>query len=275
MRKMSKTECRLIHDHFQNAKCYNIPRCQLLIADIPYNLGSDYRASRPDWYVDGRIENGESSNARKAAFLTDYSFNIADFFAFTSRLLKKEPAKGEKGAPCMIVFCSFEQIPKVIEEAEKHGFRHASPLVFVKNTSAQVLKANMKIVGATEYALVLYRDKLPKFRNEDADGKKRMIKNWFEWRRDSKEIPRIHPTQKPVNLLKQLIEIYTDPGDVVIDPCAGSGSTLRAARELGRPSYGFEVCREFYQKATEQMLGTEPEQTLSTEPERMLGKETA
>ena len=46
----------------------------------------------------------------------------------------------------------------------------------------------------------------------------------------------------------------TDPGDVVIDPCAGSGSTLRAARELGRHSYGFEVSRDFYNKASGEML---------------------
>ena len=42
-------------------------------------------------------------------------------------------------------------------------------------------------------------------------------------------------------LLEYLIRIFTDPGDVVIDPCAGSGSTLRAAHNLGRPAYGFEV----------------------------------
>lgn len=108
----------------------------------------------------------------------------------------------------------------------------------------------MRICGATEYALVLYRDKLPKFRN---NGK--MIFNWFEWKRDnSKEYPKIHPTQKPVNLLKRLIEIYTDPGDVVIDPCAGSGSTLRAAAEIGRNAYGFECSKETYKKAWEIML---------------------
>lgn len=74
-----------------------------------YNIGADFYASRPDWYVDGDNRNGESSKAHKAAFNTDYSFNIAEYFHFCNRLLKKEPAKGEKDAPCMIVFCSFQQ----------------------------------------------------------------------------------------------------------------------------------------------------------------------
>lgn len=82
-----------------------------------------------------------------------------------------------------------------------------------------------------------------------------MIFNWFEWKRDNKKIyPKIHPTQKPVGVLKQLIEIFTDPGDVVIDPCAGSGTTLRAAAELGRNSYGFEIAKEYYRRAINEML---------------------
>lgn len=81
-----------------------------------------------------------------------------------------------------------------------------------------------------------------------------MIFNWFPWERDGKNIPKIHPNQKPVRLLKQLISIFTDPGDVVIDPCAGSGSTLRAAYELGRHSYGFEVSKQFCREANEKML---------------------
>lgn len=54
--------------------------------------------------------------------------------------------------------------------------------------------------------------------------------------------------------LKRLIEIFTDENDVVIDPCAGSGSTLRAAAELNRSAYGFEIDRTFYKRATEEML---------------------
>lgn len=251
---MKKIKIELYHDHFENAKRYQIPHAQLIIADIPYNLGNNAYASNPQWYVDGDNKNGESKLANSSFFDTDNDFKINNFFDFCTRYLNKEPKKGgERGkssnAPAMIIFCAFEQIPMVIEQGKKHGLMKSYPLVFIKNYSSQVLKANMKIVGATEYAVVLYRDKLPKFNNH---GK--MIFNWFEWKRDGRGYPKIHPTQKPVNLLKKLIEIFTDEGDVVIDPVAGSGSTLRACAELNRSCYGFEIKREFVKKAKEQML---------------------
>lgn len=238
----------LYRDNFQNYKRYNIPKAQLVIADIPYNIGKGAYGSSPQWWKGGDRKNGESSVAGKSFFNTDVNFRIAEYMHFCSRLLKKEP-KEKSQAPAMIVFCSFDQDQMVVEYGERYGFMHHYPLFFIKNYSAQVLKANMKIVGATEHAVVLYRDKLPKFRN---DGK--MVFDWFEWKRDGPEIPKIHPTQKPVNLLKRLISIFTDPGDIVIDPCAGSGSTLRAAYELGRSAYGFEIDRGFYDKAMEQMI---------------------
>ncbi len=251
---MKKIKIELYHDHFENAKRYQISHAQLIIADIPYNLGNNAYASNPQWYVDGDNKNGESKLANSSFFDTDNDFKINNFFDFCTRYLNKEPKKGgERGkssnAPAMIIFCAFEQIPMVVEQGKKHGLMKSYPLVFIKNYSSQVLKANMKIVGATEYAVVLYRDKLPKFNNH---GK--MIFNWFEWKRDGKGYPKIHPTQKPVNLLKKLIEIFTDEGDVVIDPVAGSGSTLRACAELNRSCYGFEIKREFVKKAKEQML---------------------
>ena len=238
----------LYNDNFQNFKRYNIPRAQLVIADIPYNLGINAYASSTEWYIDGDNKKGESNKAGKAFFNTDYNFNIAEYMYFCSKLLKKEPK--EKGqAPAMIVFCSFQQIPMVIEYGKKHGFINHYLLFFVKNYSAQVLKANMKIVGATEHAVVLYRDKLPKFNNN-----RKMIFNWMEWKKDPHTIPKIHPTQKPIALLKRLIQIFTDEGDIVIDPCAGSASTLRAAAEINRPSYGFEVDKKIYLQAKAKML---------------------
>ena len=260
-------KCEIYRDSMQNYKKYAIPPAQLIIADVPYNVGNNFYGSNPMWYKGRDRMNGASNLAGKAAFNSDFNFNLYEFFHFCSKMLKKEDKRPiqrgrSSNSPCMIVFCSFEQIQTLINAAAKHGFVHYIPLVFCKNYSPQVLKANMRIVGATEYALVLYRDRLPKFRNGaqvDENGKTirgtgHMVFNWFRWNKDGKEIPKIHPAQKPVSILKKLIEIFTDPGDVVIDPCAGSGSTLRAAVELGRSAFGFEIDRTFYTRAKNEML---------------------
>ena len=199
---MNKVE--LFNDHFQNFKVYGIQKAQLIIADPPYNLGKNAYASNPSWYVDGDNKNGESDKAGKEFFDTDKDFRPAEFMHFCSQMLVKEPKESGK-APCMIVFCEFEQQFKYIELGKQYGFNHYINLVFRKNFSAQVLKANMRIVGNCE-------------------------------------------------LLQYLIRIFTDPGDVVIDPCAGSGSTLFAAKELGRRAYGFEIKKDFFKAAQEKVL---------------------
>jgi site-specific DNA-methyltransferase (adenine-specific) len=267
---MDQVKCEIYRDSMQNYKRYSIPKAQLIIADVPYNVGNDFYGSNPKWYNGGDNKNGESKFAKKAAFNSDYNFNLYEYFHFCSRMMRKDDkTKNHRGrssdSPCMIVFCSFEQMHTLIQAAKKHGFNKYIPLYFIKNYSPQVLKANMRVVGAVEHALLFYRDKLPKFRNglkvdeqgRNIRGSGHMVFDWFEWERDGKEIPKIHPTQKPVKVLKKLIETFTDEGDVVIDPCCGSGTTLYAARELGRNSYGFEIDRVFYNRAKNEMLKTE------------------
>lgn len=60
---------QLINDHMQNRKQYNIPKAQLVIADIPYNIGKNAYGSNPKWYIDGDSSKGESKLAGKE-FLT-------------------------------------------------------------------------------------------------------------------------------------------------------------------------------------------------------------
>ena len=240
--KIIMDRIELFNDHFQNFKVYQIPKAQLIIADPPYNLGVNAYASNPSWYIDGDNKNGESDKAGKQFFDTDKNFRPAEFMHFCSQMLVKEPKETGK-APCMILFCGFEQQFYYIELAKRYGFNHYINLVFRKNYSAQVLKANMRVVGNCEYGLILYRDKLPKFNNGGG-----MIMNCMEFPRETR-YQKIHPTQKPVALLEYLISIFTDKDDVVIDPCAGSGSTLLAAANLQRRAYGFEIKKDFYAKA--------------------------
>lgn len=236
--------CVLINDHFQNFKGYQIPRAQLVIADIPYNVGKDAYGSNPSWYIGGDNKNGASELAGKSFFDTDEYFKPAEFMHFCSKLMINEPKESGK-APCMFVFCSFEQQFYLIELAKKYGINNYINVVFRKNFSAQVLKANMRIVGNAEYGLVLYRNKLPKFNN---NGK--MVFNVMDWESDNDYLyEKIHPTQKPISVLEKIIRIFTDEGDVVIDPVAGSGSTLVAANNLKRKAYGFEIKKDFHKAA--------------------------
>lgn len=239
---------KLFRDSFQNFKQYQLPKAQLVIADIPYQLGDNAYGSNPSWYVGGDNKNGESEKAHKSFFHTDNkaAFGINEFFLFCRNMLAKE-GKG-KEAPCMLIFCAFEQQFELIQEAKKWGFEHYINLVFRKNFSAQVLKANMRIVGNCEYGLLFYRDKLPKFRNEG-----QMVFNCIDWVRDTKT-PKVHPTQKPVELLEKLIRLFTDVDDVVIDPVAGSGTTLLAAQNLGRRAYGFEIVKEYCEAFEKKIL---------------------
>jgi len=234
----------LFNDHFQNYKRYGLQKAQLIVADIPYNVGVDAYGSSPSWYVGGDRKKGESDKAGKGFFATDKNFNPAEFMHFCSKMLKKEPkAKGQ--APAMIIFCAFDQQAYLIDLAKRYGLNKYINLVFRKNFSPQVLKANMRIVGNAEYGLLLYRDKLPKFNNR---GK--MVFNIIDWEKDKPStIRKIHPTQKPIKLLIKLISLFTDAGDVVIDPVAGSGSTLVAAYMLNRKYAGFEIQKDFYVEA--------------------------
>lgn len=185
-------DIELINDHFQNFKAYGIPKAQLIIADVPYNLGANAYASNPAWYVDGDNTKGESALAGKQFFDTDKDFRPAEFMHFCSQMLRRdkprkeeedpveksvpqdvpegkreEDAPGAPGAPdgrgkgkrkgdaaCMILFCPFEQMHYYIELAARYGLKKYIPLVFRKNFSAQVLKANMKVVGNCEYGLI-------------------------------------------------------------------------------------------------------------------------
>jgi site-specific DNA-methyltransferase (adenine-specific) len=257
--KLIKPE--LYNDHFQNYKRYNVPKAQLIIADIPFNIGKNAYGSNPAWYINGDNTNGQSELAGKTFFDTDIKFNTKEFLHFCSTMLIKEPKETGK-APCMVVMCEFEQQFELIKLAPEYGLKRYINLIFRKNYSAEVLKANMRIVGNCIYAILLYRDKLPKFNN---NGK--MCFNCIDYPRDN-ITPKIHPTQKSIFILDYLIELLTDWGDIVIDPVAGSGVTLLAAVQKGRRGFGFEIKKKFVKDAKEKLFTQIQESFLNPQEKR-------
>jgi site-specific DNA-methyltransferase (adenine-specific) len=62
-----------------------------------------------------------------------------------------------------------------------------------------------------------------------------------------------HPTQKPVKLYRQFVEQFTDPGDTILDPFMGSGTTLRAAKDCGRKAIGIELDEKYCELAARRL----------------------
>ena len=90
-----KLKCELYNDSMQNFKRYGIPKAQLIIADAPYCVGQNFFASNPMWYEGGDNKNGESKFAGKAAFPSDFNFNLYEF----STLLKQNVEERAKAKP--------------------------------------------------------------------------------------------------------------------------------------------------------------------------------
>ena len=65
-----------------------------------------------------------------------------------------------------------------------------------------------------------------------------------------------HPTQKPVALMEYLVNTYSNPNDVVLDPCMGSGTTGVACVNTGRQFIGIEKNPDYFQLATTRINGT-------------------
>ena len=270
--RMDNNRIGLFNSSFQDFKRYGIPKAQLILTDIPYALGDKAYGSNPSWYIGGDNKNGESDKAGETFFVTDEVFKPAEFMHFAAQMLRpekenKKQDRTQTSAPCMIIFCEFMQQFYLIELAKRYGFNHYINLVFRKNYSPQVLKANMRIVGNCEYGLVLYRDKLPKFNNNG-----QMIFNCMDFPRDL-GMAKIHETQKPISLLRRLIEIFTDVDDVVIDPCAGSGSTLIAAANIGRRAYGLEISKRFFQDACEAIKSNIQQDLFNVSEQKMRRKQ--
>lgn len=70
--------------------------------------------------------------------------------------------------------------------------------------------------------------------------------------------PRIHPTQKPLTLMSALVGLVTAPGQIVLDPFAGSATTLVAAKRQGRRYLGYEINPEYYQLAKTRLEAESP-----------------
>ena len=128
-------------------------------------------------------------------------------------------------------------------KAEKAGFIYQNTLVWVKQNATP----NHYYMQKCEFILMLRK------------GSARDINDFGAVNVFTDLNPignKFHPTEKPVSLMKKLIENSTNEGDIVLEPFAGAGSTLLAAKETGRNYIGSEIDKKYYDIAIARLNGT-------------------
>ncbi len=134
-----------------------------------------------------------------------------------------------------ISFYGWGSADKFITAWRNAGFRMIGHLVFVKPYSSR--KGYTAGRHESAYLLAKGKPQTPKTALED-------VLRWGKYTGN-----KLHPTQKPLEILRPLIKNYSQVGDVVLDPFAGSGSTLVAARQLHRSWIGIELDKRYHRKS--------------------------
>ena len=139
----------------------------------------------------------------------------------------------KEGSHCYI-FTNVLNLKEMLNESEKVGFKLHNLLVWEKNncTPSQFYMKNC------EYVLFLRKGKA-KWIN-DIGGSKTVHKF------DNIIGNKVHPCEKPIELLKMYISNSSNENDIILDPFAGSGSTLITSKELNRNYIGYEIDKQYY-----------------------------
>lgn len=86
------------------------------------------------------------------------------------------------------------------------------------------------------------------------------VHRWLGLLKDSEQRDkRVHPTQKPVALMSAILDVYTKPGDLIVDPYMGSGPVALAARRMKRKYVGIDIEEEYCRKTLERLKAEFPE----------------
>lgn len=202
----------------------------LVVTDPPYKMNHNTGSC-----TNIGMKNKWQGNIKAGNTVMDFSLDIkfCQWLPEIYRILKPS-------SHCYI-FCNDKNIQELLNEATKIGFRESNVLVWIKNNATP----NRYYMKNLEFILFLYKGKAKPINNM---GSKCAIeiKNI-----NGKE--KFHPTEKPIELLKQYIGNSSKENDWVLDPFMGSGSTGVAAKNLNRNFIGFELDNKYFEIAKERI----------------------
>ena len=208
----------------------------LIVTDPPYNLGNfminrdtNLKKMRDNFFGTAGWDNMEYD---------EWANSMDNFFSSAARVIRRGGA--------MIVFMAIIKVETIIQLAERHGFYYKTTGIWHK-TNPMPRNMNLHFVNSTEaWIYFTYKTKTGTFNNGGA-----MLHDFIETSvtpNGERHFGK-HPTQKPESLIQHFVEILSNPGDTVLDPFMGSGTTGVVSKRSGRNFIGIELDEQYFNMA--------------------------
>lgn len=214
----------------------------LIVTDPPYNLGSFMKTR--DTNLKKMRDNFFGAAGWDDMGFEEWEKSMESFFELSSRVMKKGGS--------MIVFMAIIKVETIIKLAEEYGFYYKTTGIWHK-TNPMPRNMNLHFVNSTEaWVYFTYKTKTGTFNNGGA-----MFHDFIETSvtPNSERKYGKHPTQKPESLMQHFVEILSNPGDNILDPFMGSGTTGVVSKRAGRNFIGIELNSEYYNIAKSRIEG--------------------
>lgn len=210
-----------------------------IITDPPYNISQD-----------NNFATMKSANRQGVDFGNwDKNYDVTEWLNYAYPLLDKDGS--------MVIFCSYRYITTIIDKIESLGGVVKDVMVWQK-TNPMPRNRDRRYVQDMEFMIWAVKSKNSKWTfNRPTD--KPYQRGFFQTPTLLGKERTKHPTQKPLALMREIIEIHTNENDLILDPFMGSGSTGVASIDLDRNFIGIEKEQEYYTIALDRLNGVKNE----------------
>jgi DNA modification methylase len=206
----------------------------LILTDPPYNLGL---------FMKKRDTN--LAALRENHFVgTKWDDETPETWAANMKILFEESARVLKKGGSLVIFMSIIKVESLIAMTEETKLYYKTTGIWHK-TNPMPRNMNLHFINSTEAWVFFTNDK----KTGTFNNQGKAIHDFIETAGIgvSEKSYGKHPTQKPVKLMEHFINLLTNPGDTVLDPFMGSGSSGVAAANLGRNFHGIESNPEYFE----------------------------
>lgn len=225
-----------------NADCFDflptIPNdsINLFLIDPPYEVSRDTN-----------FQSGTATGRDTDRFRVSMDFGTWDFGFAGLDIVVREAFRVLKKGGTLICFYDVWKITPLKDYFEQAGFKQLRLIEWLKTNPVPLNSKMNYLTNAREIALAGVKKSKPTFHSEYDNGVYRYP--------ICHDAGRFHPTQKPLALIKALVEKHSDPADTVLDCFSGAGTTAVAAKDTGRKFVGCEISFEFFEKSVHRLTG--------------------